>query len=88
MLAPVMLAMAPIYNLNPVPFTLIVCNTDTFAYFLPTQTTAGVIAYSTGTFTVGDYCKVGIGTMIIAACWDVFFMSHWYALMGFPIWQP
>lgn len=88
MLAPVMLAMAPIFKLHPIPFTLIVCNTDTFAYFLPTQTTAGVIAYSTGTFTVGDYCKVGIGAMVIAACWDVFFMSQWYAFMGFPIWQP
>ncbi|MBI4643606.1 MAG: DASS family sodium-coupled anion symporter [Deltaproteobacteria bacterium] len=88
MLAPVMLAMAPMFNLNPIPFTLIVCNTDTFAYLLPTQTTAGVIAYSTGTFTFADYAKVGIGAMIIAAFWDIVFMSQWYAFMGFPIWQP
>lgn len=88
MLAPVMLAMAPLFKLHPIPFTLIVCNTDTFAYLLPTQTTAGVIAYSTGTFTFADYAKVGIGAMIIAAAWDILFMSQWYALMGFPIWQP
>ena len=88
MLAPVMLAMAPMFNLHPIPFTLIVCNTDTFAYLLPTQTTAGVIAYSTGTFTFADYAKVGIGAMIIAAFWDIVFMSQWYAFMGFPIWQP
>lgn len=88
MLAPVMLAMAPMFKLHPIPFTLIVCNTDTFAYFLPTQTTAGVIAYSTGTFTISDYMKVGIGAMIIAAAWDVFFMAQWYAFMGFPIWEP
>jgi anion transporter len=88
MLAPVMLAMAPMFKLHPIPFTLIVCNTDTFAYLLPTQTTAGVIAYSTGTFTFADYAKVGIGAMLIAACWDIFIMSQWYAFMGFPIWQP
>lgn len=88
MLAPVMLAMAPKLGLHPIPFTLIVCNTDTFAYLLPTQTTAGVIAYSTNTFTISDYAKAGIGAMIIAAAWDIFFMSNWYALMGFPIWEP
>jgi len=88
MLAPVMLAMAPKLGLHPIPFTLIVCNTDTFAYFLPTQTTAGVIAYSTNTFTVWDYAKAGIGAMIIAATWDILVMSHWYAFMGFPIWEP
>jgi solute carrier family 13 (sodium-dependent dicarboxylate transporter), member 2/3/5 len=88
MLAPVMMAMAPLFKLHPIPFTLIICNTDTFAYLLPTQTTAGVIAYSTGVFTFSDYAKVGIGAMIIAACWDIFFMSQWYAWMGFPIWQP
>jgi len=88
MLAPVMIAMAPLFHLHPLPFTLIVCNTDTFAYLLPTQTTAGVIAYSTGTFTFSDYAKVGIGAMIIAAAWDILFMSHWYAWMGYPIWQP
>ncbi|MGP8050924.1 MAG: SLC13 family permease [Desulfobaccales bacterium] len=88
MLAPVMLAMAPMFHLHPVPFTMIVCNTDTFAYALPTQTTAGVIAYSTGTFTSWDYFKAGIGAMVIAATWDILVMSQWYALNGFPIWQP
>lgn len=87
MLAPVMMAMAPMFKLHPIPFTLIVCNTDTFAYLLPTQTTAGVIAYSTGVFSFSDYAKVGIGAMIIAAAFDILFMSQWYALMGFPIWQ-
>lgn len=87
MLAPVMLAMAPKLGLHPIPFTLIVCNTDTFAYLLPTQTTAGVIAYSTNTFTFGDYAKAGIGAMIIAATWDILVMSQWYAFMGYPIWQ-
>ncbi len=35
-LAPVMLDLAPIYNLNPVPFTLLICDIDTFAYLIPT----------------------------------------------------
>jgi di/tricarboxylate transporter len=86
MLAPVMLAMAPMLNLNPVAFTMLVCDVDTFAYLLPTQITAAVVAYSTNAFTTTDYAKVGIGAMILAGAFQILIMPYWYALNGFPLW--
>jgi len=88
MLAPVLLEMAPLLNMNPVAFTLHVANVDTFAFVVPTQVVAGVVAYSTNTFTMWDYFKAGLPTIIVAILWSVFVMAPWYALNGFPIWQP
>ncbi len=88
MLAPVLLAMAPLLGLNPVAFTLLVANVDTFAFVVPTQVVAGVVAYSTNTFSMTDYAKAGIPTIIAAILWSIFVMAPWYALNGFPLWQP
>jgi len=87
MLAPVLLEMAPLLNLNPVAFTLLIANVDTFAFVVPTQVVAGVVAYSTNTFTMWDYFKAGLPTIIAAILWSVFVMAPWYALNGFPLWQ-
>jgi len=84
----VLLEMAPLLNMNPVAFTLLVANVDTFAFVVPTQVVAGVVAYSTNTFTMWDYFKAGLPTIIVAILWSVFVMAPWYALNGFPIWQP
>jgi di/tricarboxylate transporter len=88
MLAPVLLEMAPLLNLNPVAFTLLIANLDTFAFAVPTQLVAGVVAYSTGVFSMADYLKAGVPTMIAAILWSIFVMAPWYALNGFPIWKP
>ncbi|HTY26465.1 MAG TPA: DASS family sodium-coupled anion symporter [Desulfomonilaceae bacterium] len=87
MLAPVLLEMAPLLHLNPVAFTLLVANVDTFAFVVPTQVVAGVVAYSTNTFSMWDYFRAGLPTIIVAILWSVFVMAPWYALNGFPIWQ-
>jgi di/tricarboxylate transporter len=88
MLAPILLEMAPLLNMNPVAFTLLIANLDTFAFVIPTQITAAVIAYGTGTFTVGDYAKIGIPMILVAILWSIFVMAPWYALNGFPVWTP
>ncbi|WP_442891836.1 anion permease [Dissulfurispira sp.] len=88
MLAPVLMEMAPLLNMNPVAFTLLVANLDTFAFVIPTQITAAVIAYSTGTFSMSDYAKVGFPIIIIAILWSIFVMAPWYAMNGFPVWKP
>ena len=88
MLAPVLLEMAPLLNMNPVAFTLLIANVDTFAFLIPTQVVAGVVAYSTGTFSMWDYFKAGLPTVIAAILWSVFVMAPWYAYNGFPIWEP
>jgi solute carrier family 13 (sodium-dependent dicarboxylate transporter), member 2/3/5 len=88
LMAPIVMALAPKLGLHPVAFTLLVSDTDSFAYLLPTQITAGVIAYSSGTFTMSDYAKVGIVSVAIAILYGTFIMAPWYAAMGIPLWNP
>ena len=88
MLAPILIALAPKLGLHPVAFTMLVSDTDTFAYILPTQITAAVIAYSSGTFSMTDYAKVGWVSVLIAIAYGILVMAPWYAFMGIPVWDP
>ena len=88
MLAPILIALAPKLGLHPVAFTMLVADTDTFAYLLPTQITAAVIAYSSGTFTMSDYFRVGWVAVLIAIAYGVLVMAPWYAYLGVPVWDP
>ena len=88
MIAPIALALAPRLGLHPVAFTLLISDTDSFAYLLPTQITAGVIAYSSGAFTTSDYAKVGVVSVLIAIVYGICVMAPWYAYQGIPIWNP
>ncbi|MBY0270898.1 MAG: anion permease [Burkholderiales bacterium] len=88
MIAPILLALAPKLGLHPVAFTMLVADTDTFAYLLPTQITAAVIAYSSGTFTMTDYFKVGWVSVLIAIAYGILVMAPWYAFLGVPLWDP
>ena len=88
MLAPILIALAPKLGLHPVAFTMLVSDTDTFAYILPTQITAAVIAYSSGTFSMSDYAKVGWVSVLIAIAYGILVMAPWYAFMGLPVWDP
>ncbi len=88
MLAPILLELAPKLGLHPVAFTMLVSDTDTFAYLLPTQITAAVIAYSSGTFSMADYAKVGWVSVLIAIAYGIVIMAPWYAFMGIPVWDP
>ncbi|GJI97867.1 membrane protein [Duganella caerulea] len=87
MLAPILLALAPKLGLHPVAFTMLVADTDSFAYLLPTQITAAVIAYSSGTFSTSDYAKVGIVSVLIAIAYGILVMAPWYAFLGIPLWD-
>ena len=88
MLAPVLLALAPKLGLHPVAFTMLVADTDSFAYILPTQITAAVIAYGSGAFSTEDYAKVGVVSVLIAIAYGIVVMAPWYALLGIPLWNP
>jgi solute carrier family 13 (sodium-dependent dicarboxylate transporter), member 2/3/5 len=87
-LAPILMALAPKLNLNAAAFTMLVANADTFAYLIPTQLTAAVIAYGTGTFTMRDYFKLGWMSVLIAIAYTILVMVPWYAFLGIPIWDP
>jgi hypothetical protein len=65
-----------------------VSDTDTFAYILPTQLVTAVIAYSSGTFSMWDYAKVGVVSTGIAIVYGTFVMALWYAYLGVPVWDP
>jgi di/tricarboxylate transporter len=86
--APILLALAPKLGLHPVAFTLLISDTDTFAYILPTQVTVAVIAYSSGTFSMTDYAKVGWVSVLLAIAYGILVMAPWYAFMGIPLWDP
>jgi solute carrier family 13 (sodium-dependent dicarboxylate transporter), member 2/3/5 len=86
--APILVALAPTLGLHPVAFTMLVADTDTFAYILPTQLTTAVIAYSSGTFSMWDYAKVGVVSTTIAIGYGILVMAHWYAYLGVPVWDP
>lgn len=87
-LAPILLALAPKLHLNAAAFTMLVANADTFAYLIPTQLTAAVIAYGTGTFTMREYFKLGWMSVLIAIAYTILVMVPWYAFLGLPIWNP
>ena len=86
--APILLELAPRLGLHPVAFTMLVADTDTFAYILPTQVTVAVIAYSTGTFSMTDYAKVGWVSVLLAIAYGVLVIAPWYAFLGIPVWDP
>jgi solute carrier family 13 (sodium-dependent dicarboxylate transporter), member 2/3/5 len=88
LLAPITYELGSTTHLNPVAFSLLVCNNDTFAYILPTQITAAVIAYSSEKFTTADYAKVGIGSTLIGVIYTMVVMVPWYAVVGLPVWNP
>jgi len=88
MLAPIVFALAPKLGLNDVALTLLVCDTDTYAYLLPTQITAAVIAYGSETFSTEDYAKAGWFCILIAIAYGILIMAPWYSLLGMPVWDP
>lgn len=88
MIAPIVLALAPRFGLHPIAFTMLVSDTDSFAYLLPTQITAGVIAYGSGAFSTADYAKVGVVSVLIAIVYGIVVIAPWYAHMGIPLWDP
>lgn len=88
LLAPIAYQLAGTLGLHPVAFTLIVCDTDSFAYILPTQITAAVIAHGSDKFSATDYARVGIGSTLIGVAYGLIVMVPWYAALGLPIWDP
>lgn len=87
LLAPILFELGKQLGLHPVAFTLLVADTDTFAYILPTQITAAVVAYGTGAFSTADYAKSGWVCVVFAIGYGIFIMAPWYALLGIPVWD-
>lgn len=87
MLAPIVFELGVQLGFHPVAFMLLVCDTDTYAYLLPTQITAAVIAYGSDEFTMTDYFKAGWVSVLIAMAYGLVVMAPWYAFLGLPVWN-
>ncbi len=87
MLAPILFELGRQLGLHPVAFTMLIADTDTFAYILPTQITAAVVAYGTETFSTSDYAKAGWVCVLLAIAYGILIMAPWYALLGMPVWD-
>ena len=59
-----------------------------FSYILPTQITAGVIAYCSGTFTATEYARLGVVSALISIVYTMVVVVPWYALLGLPLRDP
>jgi anion transporter len=88
LLAPIAYQLAGLLKVHPVAFTMVVCDTDSFAYILPTQITAAVIAYGSNKFSTTDYARVGLGSTLIGVAYGLVVMVPWYAALGLPVWDP
>lgn len=88
LMAPVIFAMAPMLKLNSVAFTLAVLNVDTYAMILPLEVTACLVAYASDEFTFTDFMKAGTPLTILAILYIALVMVPWWAINGYPIWQP
>ena len=88
LLAPITYALGSSLHLNAPVFTALICNGDSFSYILPTQITAGVIAYGSGAFTATEYARLGLVSTAISIGYTMLVIVPWYALLGLPLWDP
>jgi sodium-dependent dicarboxylate transporter 2/3/5 len=88
LLAPITYALGLSLHLNAPVFAALICNGDSFSYILPTQITAGVIAYGSGAFTATEYARLGIVSTVISIAYTMLVIVPWYALLGLPLWNP
>ncbi|WP_031513076.1 SLC13 family permease [Desulfofalx alkaliphila] len=88
LMAPIVVALAPMLDLNTVAFTMVVLNVDSYAFILPISVTACLIAYGTEEFTFMEFVKVGAPLTLMVILYMVIVMVPWYAFCGFPIWVP
>ena len=88
LLAPITYALGALLHLNAPVFAALIYNGDSFSYVLPTQITAGVIAYGSGAFTVTGYARLGLVSTAISIVYIMLVIVPWYALLGLPLWHP
>ncbi|HQU15726.1 MAG: hypothetical protein B7Z66_02875 [Chromatiales bacterium 21-64-14] len=78
MLAPSLYRMDPQVHLRPAASAMRVSDTDNYAYLLPTQIIAVVIAYGSDTFCVADRATRGWLCVSIAMVCGALIMASWH----------
>ena len=82
---PLTIGVAQHLGLNVLPFSLIVTNAMSYAFFLPISITAFLIAWGASGASGASVIKFGVPLSIISNLYVVFVQSAWLALLGYPL---
>ncbi len=82
---PLLTGMAKSFELNVLPFTLVLTNCLSYAFFLPISITAFLIAWGASGATGWTAIRFGAGLSIIANLYVIFVHTAWLALIGHPL---
>lgn len=82
---PITISMAESFSLNVLPFSLVVINCLSYAFFLPISITAFLIAW--GASGASGWTAVRFGTIlsIISNIYVIVVQTAWLALIGYPL---
>lgn len=82
---PLLIGMAKSFELNVLPFTLVLTNCLSYAFFLPISITAFLIAWGASGATGWTAIRFGAGLSIISNLYVLFVQTAWLALIGHPL---
>lgn len=82
---PLLIGMAKSFELNVLPFTLVLTNCLSYAFFLPISITAFLIAWGASGATGWTAIRFGAGLSIISNLYVLFVQTAWLALIGYPL---
>jgi len=82
---PLTMAVAQQLGMNVLPFTMVVTNCLSYAFFLPISITAFLIAWGASGASGWDVIKFGAPLSIIANLYVIFAQTAWLALLGHPL---
>lgn len=82
---PLLIGMAQTLNLNVLPFSLVMTNCLSYAFFLPISITAFLIAWGASGASGWEAIKFGSILSIIANIYVLVVQTAWLALIGYPL---
>lgn len=82
---PLLIGMAQTLNLNVLPFSLVMTNCLSYAFFLPISITAFLIAWGASGASGWEAIKFGSILSIIANIYVIVVQTAWLALIGYPL---
>lgn len=82
---PLLIGMAKTLGLNVLPFTLVLTNCLSYAFFLPISITAFLIAWGASGATGWTAIKFGSILSVISNVYVILVQTAWLALIGYPL---
>ncbi|MCL5022059.1 MAG: SLC13 family permease [Nitrospirae bacterium] len=82
---PLLVGMAKTLNLNILPFSLVLTNCLSYAFFLPISITAFLIAWGASGASGWTAVRFGTGLSVIANIYVLVVQTAWLSLIGYPL---